>query len=71
MSSFRRFVACLAAPLFLGSTPGCDWNAPVAPTREQTLKSDAKTQDSMRKYYGNMLKPQSKPQAKSKSKSGH
>ena len=70
MSPSRRFVACLVAPLFLVSSPGCDWNTPVAPTPEQTLKSDARTQDSMRKYYGNMLKPQSKSQAKAKSKSG-
>ena len=68
MTRHRSCLAGLALVLSTGFLGGCDMNAPKEPTREQILKQDAKSQDAMRKYYGNMVGSQSKTRSRSRAR---
>ncbi len=68
MSRLRLCMVGLALGLSFGLLAGCDMNAPKEPTREQVLKQDAKSQDAMRKFYGNMVGAQSKARSRSKAR---
>lgn len=68
MRTMTSIAVSLSALVLVGSLAGCDANQPSVPTQEQIIKADSKSQDAMREYYGNMLKPQSGPKAKAKAK---
>jgi hypothetical protein len=56
--------AGVALACSLGLLPGCSPGTPAEPTRQATLAADQKSQDAMRKYYGNMIGKKAKSQAK-------
>jgi hypothetical protein len=68
MRCLQACTAGLALVLSIGFLQGCDMNAPKEPTQTQVLKADAKSQEAMKQYYGNMIGPQSKAKSTHKPK---
>ena len=68
MRILQSLAAGLALVLTMGLFAGCDPNAPRPKTPAETARSDSRTQDEMRKYYGNMIGDKAKSKAKTKAK---
>jgi hypothetical protein len=67
MRCLLPFIVGFALLLSIGFLPGSGWGSPPAKTPAQTLKSDEKTQNAMREYYGSLNK-NSKSNTKAKHK---